>query len=77
MSSEPRDLSAALYAFQFVVRYFRGAGFMHQGYLSLPHHAVPMDLCNKAPLAQNHRCEVAVSLQAANRDRPHSARSRF
>ena len=32
MSSEPRAFSASLYVFQFVVRYFWGAGFMRSGY---------------------------------------------
>ena len=48
MSSERRDLSAALYAIQFVVRYFWAAGFIHQGYMSIQRHAVPLDLCNNA-----------------------------
>jgi len=32
ISNEPRAFSAALYAFQFVVRYFRGAGCIYLGY---------------------------------------------
>lgn len=32
MSSEPRDFNASLYIFQFVVRYFCGAGFIRSGY---------------------------------------------
>jgi len=32
MNSEPRALSASLYVFQLVVRYFCGAGFICSGY---------------------------------------------
>jgi len=41
MSSEPRTLSASLYVFQLVVRYFCGAGFIRSGYQTCASHAGP------------------------------------
>lgn len=39
MSSDPRDFNASLYAFQLVVRYFCGAGFILLDYQTDAFHA--------------------------------------